>query len=240
MSLDFVQIKHDVEDAINSLGKEFNNKKALILTEDDLKCLIYKYLSDLPSLQQFQETIDKGIVGSMVHAELPWFGHGDRLNIVPDLTIVDNSRLSILRGLYDPFRILKSSSFMLKNNKSRQGIRHRKQEFMSPDLPSKQFEFGGEAIIFELKFIRKPEGINESIFQRKIQADFDKIKNLFSILDSKGQGDEVFAYQIIFNKTNKTCRSFDNFIKDTEANDRIKVIYKSANIRMPTRNQRRR
>jgi hypothetical protein len=74
---------------------------------------------------------------------------------------------------------------------------------ITPRLPSKQFQFGGNAITFNLKFARR--GINESM-ARLIEEDYRKMKRVFKILDRDDQGGSIFSYLIIFNKLTQRQR----------------------------------
>jgi hypothetical protein len=55
---DFRQLSIDVEYAIKHVGNDFQRTPSLILTESDLKCLLYKKLTELPSFDGLQETLN--------------------------------------------------------------------------------------------------------------------------------------------------------------------------------------
>ena len=175
MALINEQLLSRIERIIRDIEKEYRRTKGLILTEGDLKCLIYKRLASLFSnnLRPFSrfhhpiqvdhipawraETIDNGIFASSVHTEIPWYNERGTLTIRPDITILEPSHLSILHGLD------------------------------KPQLPSKQAEFGGQGIIVEIKFCRYKHGISQHFFM-KIQKDLEiekkkGIKNIRNDID---------------------------------------------------------
>lgn len=216
MALNFQSLRHEIERTVDELGQEFDRIKALILTEDDLKCLLFKRLSELPSLRHPQPTMNTRILASMVHAELPWYGRKRQLDIVPDITILEPSHLSILHG----YHIEEIPRFSIGRSKL-------------SSLPSKQFEFGGNAIFFELKFIRERYGITEAIYREKIQSDYEKIQGLLNFVDQQGRRDEVYAYQVIFNKTDKKCGLFEEFLDEFGEGENHRILYKSARLNIP-------
>ena len=129
MGLDF-SVKPKIEEMIRGLEKEYQKTQGLILTEDDLKCLIYQKLSAMKELFAQKQTEDNNIFGCYVHTEVSWFDDNDRLTIKPDITILDPADMSILHMCKSSLR-----------------------------LPSKQFNFTGKAILLEMKFIRNKTGI---------------------------------------------------------------------------------
>ena len=181
---------------IMGIEQDFRIVKGLILTEDDLKCILYSRLSRIRRLSNPITTQDKEILATSIHTELKWYDDDGKLTIVPDITILEPRHLSILH--------------MYRSN-----LR----------LPSKQYSFGGKAIIFELKFCRNKMGITTNYFKNEIRADYDKIVRLFNRLDSQGLPNDIFCYFVIFNKTNLVCEEFTSFISQYGESDRHKVIY---------------
>lgn len=92
-------------------------------------------------------------------------------------------------------------------------------------LPSKQFEFGGNAITFELKFARN--GINEAM-AKLIKKDFHKIERLFRILDARREGQSVFSYLVIFNRLAEPPwqTPLAKFLKEHGQSSRHKILYR--------------
>jgi len=201
MSLDF-SIRPIIEDKIKEIEDEFQQTQGLILTEDDLKCLLYMKLMEIPKLSKMTRTKDPHIFANSIHTEVSWYDENKKLTIKPDITILEPKNLSILHGCYD----------------------------YDAQLPSKQFEFYGKAIILELKFIRNKTGIRNATLDGPIRKDFEKIERLFERLESQGKPDEVFCYFVIFSKTNTKCRDFDSFIEQNEQSNRHKIIYATGKV----------
>lgn len=204
MTLDF-SVKSIIEDKIKEIEEEYQKTQGLILTEDDLKCLIYKKLMEIPKLSKVKETKDSDILSNSVHTEVSWYDDNGKLTIKPDITILEPENLSILHGCYD----------------------------YEARLPSKQFEFHGKAIILELKFIRNKTGIRKATLNGPIMKDFEKIERLFRRLESQDKPDEVFCYFVIFNKTDSKCRDFNRFINENSQSNRHKVIYATGKVSFP-------
>lgn len=231
LAFNFNRLRTEIEHALDQLSTDIKWAKALILTEDDLKCQVYKRLTELPSLNSLRRTMDPRIYTNMVHAELPWYDGEERLTIRPDITILDSRHLSILHGYCDLKR-LQSRRHFKAFSAGTSRLRSRGLPPPSvPALPSKQFEFGGQAIIFELKFVRESVGITEKVLNNKIISDYEKINRLFDILDGRGCRGEVFAYQVIVNKTSQTCPGFLEFLQSNEESTRHKIIYRSVEVR---------
>ena len=114
----------EIESEIARLADDYAAHRALILTERDLQCQLYNRLTAIPMLAGHFPTEDPGITGSRVHADLSWFDNNKRLSILPDISIVEVEHLRTLASV----------------------TRGR--------LPSKQFAFSGNAIIFETKFLQ--------------------------------------------------------------------------------------
>ena len=206
------RLLHSIEGIVRSIEREYQRTQGLILTEDDLKCLIYKKLVFLfqnkyrPS-SCFQHddqvdylpawrsvTIDPGIFASPVHTEIPWYDQNNKLTIRPDITILEPKHLSILHGL------------------------------KGPKLPSKQAAFGGQGIIFEIKFNRFKNGISPYFFKH-IKDDFDKIQGLFEKLSNAGKERDLYCFFIVFNKTNLKCNDFQQFLNQNGTGLGYQLLY---------------
>jgi len=125
--------------------------------------------------------MDVGTYATPVHAEIPWYDENNKLTIRPDITILEPNSLSILHSL--------------------SGLA----------LPSKQVEFGGQGIIFEIKFNRFRNGISPYFF-KQIKEDFDKIQGLFNRLKGQGKDGDLYCFFIVFNKTDLKCDEFQEFL----------------------------
>lgn len=208
-------IKEVIENSIQHIELQYNMIQGLILTEDDLKSVIFHRLSNCCSdLVRPKLTKDESITAPMLHTELSWYDREHKLTIKPDITILEPKRLSILHGIEE-------------------GI----------EFPSKQCSFGSNAILMELKFIKRKEGIitrdlirppKQSI--NNIWADVEKIKRLLLRLEDQGSHGDVFCYFIVFNKTNKKCSEFDDFMNtvNQEAPEKYKMIYSTGNVVFPS------
>jgi len=172
-----------IENKILELGSLYKKYRAIILTEDDLKCLIFMKLFEINEISGFEHvTYDSHVLGSKIHAELSWFNENGKLTIKPDLTIVEPKYLSIIRSI--------------------EGGR----------LPSKQYSFGGEVIIVEIKFCRYKRGITKKFFEN-VKKDFEKINNkLFSKLSNEGLLNSIFCFYVLFAKNDKCCNEFKDFL----------------------------
>jgi hypothetical protein len=189
-----------------------------------VKCVLFQKLRALPSLRRPVPTQDSHILATCVHAEVSWYGESQRLEIRPDITILDPEHLSILhryeplkrqRSILDPFTGLG----MLPADLS-----------VSRRPPSKQFEFAGKAITFELKFARY--GINSSKLT-EIENDYRKFKRLFHILDRRGEGDTIFSYLVVFDKYQQSLDTspFAEFLRSHGSSHKHKIIYRARNLR---------
>ena len=132
MALDINNLLPQFEQAISDLGLEYLAAPGLILTEDDLKCLLYKKLTCMPEFSEPVPTQDRHIRGTPVHAEVSWYGEKRMLCIKPDITIVEPENVSILHG-YVPNHGARMNIFRRPLNE--------RMPHQTPPLPSKQFEF---------------------------------------------------------------------------------------------------
>ena len=201
MTLDF-SVGPIIEAKIKEIEKEYQQSQGLILTEDDLKCMLYRKLMEIPKLSKITRTEDPHIFANSIHTEVSWYDDNRKLTIKPDITILEPKNLSILHGCFN----------------------------YDARLPSKQFEFYGKAIILELKFIRNKTGIRNATLNGPIRKDFEKIERLFERVESQNKPDEVFCYFIIFNKTNIKCKEFDRFIEQNGQSNRHKILYGTGNV----------
>jgi len=190
-----------IEQKISQLELEYQRSQGLILTEDDLKCLMYKKFTEIPGLNERISTEDASIYGKPIHSEIPWYDNNNKLKIKPDITILEPENMSIL-------------------HKYRSNLR----------LPSKQFEFSGNAIIFELKFIRNKTGISFTTLSGRIREDFNKMDRLFKRFRDFGYPHRVFCYFVIFNKTNRKCSEFTQFLEQNRESEIGKLIYATGNV----------
>jgi hypothetical protein len=211
MPLDFNTLIPRIERVINMLAFGYRHAPGSILTEADLQGHLYGRLSRLRPLRESVPTLDPHILGSHVHSELPWYDERGKLRIRPDITIIEPEHMSILHGLAQPVVDPFSSPCRL---------------FHKAPLPSKQCEFGGKAVILELKFARA--GIDRAVLD-KVRYDLNKVMRLFRKLDGEGEGENVFALLIVFNKLPQRLADtpLANFIREHGTGPRHKILYRA-------------
>jgi len=195
-----------VIDQLKELEREYQANQALFLTEDDIKCHLFRTLHDLFPI--FSPTLNANVTGSALHSEVKFFDENDMLTLIPDLTIVNPTYVSIFHSV----------EFRITNRGSKYG-----------PLPRKSFESGGEAFVIELKFCREKAGLTEANIQ-SYQNDFDKIVRLQEIMNIRGGGrNKLFGIVAVFNKTNNGKALFDVF-ESINKNDQIKLFYGTGNV----------
>lgn len=192
-----------IEKIVRDIEQEYQFNKGLILTEGDLASLIYCRLRGL-FLSRFRRnssglywrmrTQDSHIYASPVHLEAPWYDNDGKLTIRPDITILEPGHLSILHRYGDGLR-----------------------------LPSKQFQFAGNAMIMELKFIRYKSGITLNALE-EIRRDFDKIENLRRRPNTDLMN-SLYCFFVVFNKTDNRCSAFDKYLSERKQGKWYKYIY---------------
>jgi hypothetical protein len=212
LAINLKRLTIQIERRISKLHLNYCQVPASILTEDDLKFRLQYYLSRIPALRCPRPTIDRAPSGIPVHAELSWYDEFGPLRIRPDLTIIEPEHIRIGQPLSRPIVNLFSGCA---------GSPRR-----TACLPSKEFEFTGNAIAFELKFARR--GINEAM-ARLIRKDFQKIERLFRLLDARGEGNSIFCYLVIFNRfTQPPWKTpLAEFLKEHRQSSRHKIVYKT-------------
>lgn len=187
---------------LQELEQNFQENKALILTENDLKCQLFRLIYDL--FPTSQETFSPDIKGCAVHSEVKFFDEDGKLTLVPDLIVVDTSNISIYHST--EYKIVKHVPAYKPNS-------------------SKSFTIAGGVILIELKFCRSKNGINDTdIFN--YQQDVDKMIRLKEIIENKNNGQEkVYGIFVAFNKTNIGEDKFQNFNNLNNHNDEIQIFY---------------
>lgn len=212
MPINLKRLTNHIERQISKLHLDYCKVPASILTESDLKFQLQHYLSRIPSLRCPRPTVDPATSVIPVHAELSWYDEFGRLRIRPDLTIIEPEQIRIGRPFARPIVDLFSGCGGSLRRTAR--------------LPSKGFEFTGNAVTFELKFARN--GINEAM-AKLIRKDFQKIERLFKILDDTGEGNTVFCYLVIFNRFSQPPwkTPLAEFLREHRQSSRHKIVYKT-------------
>lgn len=81
---------------LQELQVTYNQDKALILTEDDLKCQLFRLIYDL--FPRNSETFNPEITGCSVHSEIKFFDELGKLTLRPDLIVIDPGNISIFHS----------------------------------------------------------------------------------------------------------------------------------------------
>jgi hypothetical protein len=187
---------------IRSLEQEFKLHKALLLTEDDLQCHLFGRLR--ARYPGYIPTMDQGTDGLAIHSEVKFYDANGKLTLIPDLCIIPPGELSI----YASVMYGTTPRTILRRNK----------------LPSKGFEFSGDALAIELKYCRKKSGINDKDIAH-YQLDFDKLKGLADLRHSRTQGqNHLLGVVAIFNKTDKGRTLVERFIQGNQ-HPKIRILY---------------
>jgi len=200
-----VRVIELIIEKIDEIEREYQHNKAMILTEDDLKCHLFRKLYDI--YDKDLPTMDAGITASPVHSEVTYYNSKGVLYYRPDIAILNTQSLSILHGIEYNF------------NCNHANFRN---------LPSKDFQFGGNSIIFELKFCRNKNGISAKHIQSYMK-DIEKIKAIQKLnLENSDGRNNVYGFFVLFNKTNKYCSALNN-IFESEV-DNMKIVYKTGKV----------
>ena len=195
-------LKDSIISEILNISHEYQKNQGLILSEDDLKCHIFRKIYDLIP-DHSMRTHNKGITGSPLHSEIRFYDENGKLSLAPDITIIDPENMSIMHGI----------SVRIKDDRLAYGR-----------LPRKGFEFGGRAIVIEIKFEKSKNGISETTV-KKLRDDINKITRLMGRHNRPGEDNIILGIIVIFNKTDKYHQSFEQLVKDHETNDNIKIVY---------------
>lgn len=165
-----INLKNEIENKVSELQNEATNNKALILTETDLQCQLYKNLSEIDLLNEMSLTND-GFLTNKIHTEISWYSedNSDRLSIRPDITLLEPENLRIT------------------------------SRFDGRPLPSKGLHSVDGGIIFELKFDRNLKTISEKNFQG-IVKDIQSIETIYNRFSNNGVGNLIYSYLILFIK----------------------------------------
>lgn len=189
---------------LTELQKNYQLNKALILTEDDLKCQLFRLIYEL--FPTSESTFSSDIKGCAVHSEVKFFDEDGKLTLIPDLIVVNTENISIYHSTE---YVIKKGKPQYKNN------------------PSKNFTIAGGAILIELKFCREKIGINDTDII-SYQTDINKMIRIKEIIESQTNGEEkVYGIFVAFNKTDNGRDKFQQFQLNNNGNEDIKIFYGS-------------
>ena len=184
------------------IEKEYQRNQGLILSEDDLKCLIYERVRRL--VPSKMPTTNQNIYASPLHTEIPFYDSNNQLTIRPDITVLNPKDLSIIHGFGE-------------------SIQHRIK------LPSKGFQFGGKVIVIEIKYYRAKSGISVKSID-SIKKDIEKMLELKRRHNRPDRDNEILGIMVVFNKTNKKPEILDELIREYMSHEAIKVVYGTGNV----------
>ena len=199
-------LEENIVREIKNIEDEYQNNQGLILSEDDLKCHIFRRVCDLIPNHNVR-TANPEITGSPLHTEIRFYDENGKLNLVPDITVLDPAGMSIKHGM----------SIRIKDNRLAYG-----------KLPSKGFEFGGKAIVIEIKFEKSKNGISETTVQ-KIKEDLEKIAGLMTRHNRPYEDNNIFGIMVIFNKTNIYPTSLEQLFQEYTA-ENLTIVYGTGNV----------
>ena len=194
-----------ITEELRDLEREYREHKALLLTEDDLQNHLFNRIRN--RFPDNVHTMDRGITGCAIHSEVKFYDQNGQLTLIPDLCIIPPGELSIYHSV-------------MYGTTPKKGPKYKR-------LPSKNFEFSGDALVIELKFCRKKGGINaKDILTYK--NDLEKIKHLQQIRSTRTQGrNRILGILAVFNKTDTGSTRFENFVRENPTDGTIKLFYGS-------------
>jgi hypothetical protein len=193
------EIFNKILEKLSELELDFQKNQGIILTEYDLQCLVFHKIYDLFSHDM--ATFDLNIKGSPLHTEIKFFNDKGKLYYRPDLTIIKPDNYSIIHSI---------AEFVIKEDK----IKYK-------PTSSKEFEFGGDSIIIELKYCRGKMGISKI---DSFNADLKKIQEIKGLVENDNSS-KVYGIVAIFNKTDKKIDKLLDFVNSCEHNSDIKIKY---------------
>lgn len=200
------EVMLDVESAVNKIAHDYHRTRGFILSEDDLKCALYHKLYRNYSYPF--PTLDQGISATALHTEIPWYDENGLLTLRPDLSIIDPRKLSILHGIGE-------------HTRSNVAIHYR--------LPSKGFEFGGQAVAIETKFVRSLAGISHRHIL-SFQKDINKMNRICERHNRNSQTPNVKGVLVVFSKTRKGNENINEFKRQNSRVLDISIIYRAGEI----------
>ena len=123
-----VELRKKIEQKIDEIGDDYYENKGIILTESDLKCIIYGKLLEIEELGKIEETKQDGIKTHFIHTELHWYSDIAGKNYIPDITIIKPSHFIDGPKLYN-FDENKGIIFELKISDNSNSLRGIKNDF---------------------------------------------------------------------------------------------------------------
>lgn len=187
-----------ISDFVREIEAQYKISKGLILSEDDVKCILYaKIYNQLEQENQLRQPIDDpDVYASPLHTEIKFIDANGTLSVRPDISIVDTASMTMRQSL---------NGFAV----SRKG-----------------FIIYGSATVVEIKFCKNSSGITNR-FSNSIRRDCDKIIDLKNRLYPPGEAAMLQGIVVVFNRTNKVSNGFLELCHDYGNHPYIKILYAS-------------
>lgn len=193
-----------INKSLQILEMEWQDSQGLLLSEDDFKHHLLRIMYQNKVFLEKTVTRDLDIKGSPIHSEINFFDENQELKIKPDISILNPENLSIAHSL---------QKFVFKNGR-----------LIYANTTGKSFEFTGEAIVIELAFIKKNNGITHKRDIEKIREDFNKINQLIRI-----NGNSIKGFIAVFSKSNNYSKEFGDLKSEIANNSSIQFYWGSSN-----------
>jgi hypothetical protein len=224
MLLNFSSLIPQIDGVLTHLGDEMRRVPGLVLTEGDFHCRLYARLSAIAEFEEPRPTLDPDVLAPSVHSEVSWYDEAGRLLIRPDITILEPEHLNLLHGYLPPIPA---------------GSEPELETMAWPPLPNKGFEFGGRAVVFEVKFARN--GLDR-VTTSKVLEDWDQARRLLRLLAARGEAGSTFVYIVLANKfaQNLTRGPLYELMREYGESSQHKFVYIPGSLRRGQLKTRRR
>jgi len=87
-------MRNSIKEKISDLLEDFKQYPDKYLTESDVRCALVSKLSEIPDLNELQDTKD-GSKSIPIHTEVRWYGQSGTLKWRSDIVIIDVSTLEV-------------------------------------------------------------------------------------------------------------------------------------------------
>lgn len=93
--MNYLENYTEIERITNEIHKFWDINRGSILTESDLQAYFFLKLNESDLFKGVSRIKDNVNTGTRVHLELKWFNQQEKLNICPDISIIETSGLEI-------------------------------------------------------------------------------------------------------------------------------------------------
>ena len=182
--------------AVAEIEAECQLVPGLILSENDLQCLLFERLrTTLRTQNQICiQTDNEHIRASPIHTEIKIFDENLRLILRPDIIVMSPGSLSLVND--DEVRLIARKGFVLF----------------------------GSAVFIELKFAKFPKGIDLKE-TNKIAGDCQKLDGIKQRLYPNTESADMIGCVVVFNRTDVRCEAFNNLAIRQANSTTSKIIY---------------